>query len=434
MKIMQLTPGTGNFHCGSCIRDLTLTRALRELGHDARLTPLYLPLVADEVPAGVDPERVRFGGINAYLQQKSALFRHTPGFVDRWLDSPWLLRKAAGRADMTDAHQLGEMTYSMLKGEHGHQSKEIRKLAEALSGGDRPDVLCLSNVLLIGMAKQLRDAVGVPIVCTLQGEDTFLDSLPDPWREKSWELIRACCEQVDFFFPVSRYHGDLMRHRLGFSEAKTRVVHNGIDLNEYKDVTYRPDQPAVIGYLARLCPAKGLHTLVDAFIKLRDQRKDMSPRLHAVGAATPGDEPYIREQRDKLARAGLGDEARIEANVDRDQKLSMLASCSVLSVPATYGESFGLYVIEANAVGVPVVQPDHGAFPEVLGQTGGGMLYPVDEPEALTAKLAEVLSDDALRGRLSETGRARVFERFGARVMAEQIVETLETLCPTATR
>ena len=434
MKITQLTPGTGNFHCGACIRDLALTKALRDLGHDAALMPLYLPLIADEVPEGVETEHVHFGGINAYLQHKSALFRHTPRFVDNMFDAPWLLRKAAKRAGMTDAHQLGEMTHSMLKGEHGHQSKEIRKLADALAGEHRPDVLCLSNVLLAGMAKKLKDTLGVPVVCTLQGEDTFIDSLPDPWRERSWELITACCKQVDYFFPVSRYHGDLMRARLDLDPDKISVVHNGIDPAIYIDTPARPADPPVIGYLARLCPAKGLHTLIDAFITLRKEHPDTDCRLHIAGAATPADEPYIAEQRSKLEQAGLSGVVDITPNINQEQKLAMLGSLTVLSVPATYGESFGLYVIEANAMGVPVVQPDHGAFPEVIGETGGGILYALDEPGDLVNKLKAVLNDKTLHEQLSRAGRARVLEHFTASRMASQIADTLETICPAALR
>ena len=434
MKITHLTPGTGNFHCGACIRDLTLTKALRELGHEARLMPMYLPLIADEMPDGVEADRVRFGGINAYLQHKSKLFRHTPKFIDKLFDSPWLLRKAATRAGMTDAHQLGEMTHSMLMGEHGHQHKEIDKLADALSGEHRPDVLCLSNVLLIGMAKRLKDKLGVPLICTLQGEDAFLDDLPDPWDKRCWGLIAEQADHVDHFLPVSQYHGDLMRERLGISADRVTTLHNGIDVSIYIDAPYQPHDPPVIGYLARMCPAKGLHTLVDAYIALRDQGAEPAPRLHIAGAATPADEAYIDEQREKLRKAGVMDGVLITPNVDQQQKMDMLASLTVLSVPATYSESFGLYVIEANAMGVPVVQPEHGAFPEVLELTGGGVLYSIDKPDDLCNKLNAVLYDKELHGRLSAAGRANVHERFSARWMAGRFVDILETICQAATK
>ena len=250
MRLVHLTAGTGSFFCGTCLRDHALVKALRRLGHDALMVPLYLPLVLDDSGSrGESP--LFFGGINVYLQQKSAFFRRTPQWFDKLLDSPALLRQAGRRAGMTNPRELGEMTLSMIKGELGHQAKELDKLVAWLIE-QKPDVVCLSNSLLIGVARRVREELRVPIVCSLQGEDAFLDSLPEPYRERCWQLVRERAADVDRFVAPSRYYNALMQERLRLAPEKIVVIYNGIDLDGFAPATTPPEFPTV-GFLARMC-------------------------------------------------------------------------------------------------------------------------------------------------------------------------------------
>src|SRR5688572_17173986 len=190
MRIVHLTPGTGNFHCGSCHRDNHLMKALRRRGHDVTMVPLYLPLVTDGEAA--NPELPVFaGGINLFLKQKLPFFRKAPRWLQRWLDSPKMLRFAAKRAGMTSARQLGEMTVESFRGVTGTQAEDWQKLIDWIGKTGKPDILSLSNGLLNGLAVAAQKDLGVPVVCSLQGEDTFLDALPEPYRTQSWDLFRA---------------------------------------------------------------------------------------------------------------------------------------------------------------------------------------------------------------------------------------------------
>ena len=432
MRILLLTPGTGNFHCGSCLRDESLVRALRAMGHDASISALYLPLVLDH-REGINGDDVQMGGINMYLQSKSALFRHAPAFVERALNNPSLLRRASNRADMTSPRELGRMTEQMLLGGHGKTAHEIDRLITHLRESDRPDVVLLNNALLMGLAEPLRQALGCAVACTLQGEDTFIDDLPEPWRGRVWQLLRETSAHVDLFLPVSVYHGRLMAERIGLADGRLSVVYNGIETQHYTAQTDAPDPP-VIGYLARLCRTKGLGTLVDAFIAMHRRGIGHDSRLHLVGAATPRDTQYTRGLERRLAEAGLGDRVTIQMNVSFEQKLAALRGMSVLSVPATYGESFGLYVLEANAVGIPAVEPDHAGLSEVIGLTGGGILCRPDDAEALAESLASLLGEEPKRRALGERGRRSVLERFTATRMAESVASALEPICQAATR
>ncbi|MCP3914666.1 MAG: glycosyltransferase family 4 protein [bacterium] len=427
MRITLLTPGTGHFFCGSCLRDSALAQALRERGHDAVIVPLYLPFVL-EGEHTEEPE-VLMGGINMYLQQKLPLLRHTPRWIAAQLDRPGLLRWASGRGNMTDASQLGEMTLSMLRGEEGRQSKELDKLIEWLRGHERPEVILLSNVMLTGLARRLKEAFDVPVACSVQGEEPFLDSLEADLRERAWETLRERAAGVDAFVPVSRWYGDRMRERLQVEPDKVHVVHNGIDVADFMDVARADGDPEpTIGFLARMCAEKGLPTLVDAFIRLRE-RGQIRARLAVCGVVLDPDRKLVEELSAKLDAAGLAGAYEFLPNVDRPRKLDFLRSLDVLSVPATYGESFGLYLLEALAAGVPVVQPRHGAFPEVLAATGGGRLCEPDDPESLAVELEQLLSEPGAARALGAAGRKTVLERFTIQRMARDI----EAVCKRVT-
>ena len=432
MKILLLTPGTGNFHCGSCLHDEVLVRGLRNLGHDAVINALYLPLVLDHKD-GIDGDAVQMGGINMYLQTKSALFRHAPAFVERLLDRPGLLRKAANRADMTSPDELGRMTEQMLLGQHGKTQHEIDRLIQHLRQTEPPDVVLLNNALLLGLAAPIADARGCKVACTLQGEDTFIDGLPDPWRDRVWSLLTECAKRCDAFLPVSTYHSKLMAERLCLPEDKLHVTYNGIETDRYPAQSSTPDPP-VIGYLARLCETKGLGDLVGAYLLLHKRSQLGDTRLHLIGAATPKDAQYAQTQHQRLTDAGLADRVTIQQNVSFDEKVAALQGMSVLSVPATYGESFGLYVLEANACGVPAVEPDHAGLAEVIEQTGGGILYKPGDPSSLAEALASLLADEARRKALGATGQVSVLERFSTSNMSESVASILETTCKATLR
>lgn len=419
MRIVHLTAGTGSYFCGTCMRDHALVSGLKRLGHDVLIVPMYLPPVLEEGSGDDTSCPIFFGGINVYLQQKSWLFRHTPGWLDKLFDGPGLLRWAAGRSHMTSPKDLGEITLSMLAGDDGKQRKEVRKLARWLADRGPWDVLSISNALLMGVVPHLRLALQPKaVVCTLQGEDSFLDSLQEPWRAQAWAGVGKLLATADVVVPVSRFYGEVMARRLQNVHPQVEPVHNGIDLDGYGPADEPPTVPT-LGYLARLHPVKGLGTLVDAFIALAKRPHMKELRLKVGGSATAEDEKYVDAQRAKLAAAGLEGRAEFHANLSKAEKQDFLRSLSVLSVPATYGEAFGLYVIEALACGVPVVLPRSGAFPELVEATAGGLIAEGDDALSLADAIDRLLADPIHARLMGGHGRKVVLDRFTADAMAE---------------
>lgn len=423
MKLLHLTPGTGNFHCGSCLRDNALVKALRLRGHDAIMSPLYLPLVTDREAASPG-QPIRVGGISLYCQQKMPWFHRMPSFVHRWLNRPGLLKFAAKGMGMTSAKLLGEMTVGSLKGRDGRQWGEWHKLINWIKDEAKPDVVSLSNSLLSGLAPALRDEVGVPVLCSLQGEDSFLDTLVDPWRSEAWQAMRENAQAVTTFIAPSVFYQQLMAERLGVAEEKIAVVPNGLDLTPFPIADADPNFPT-IGYFARMIHGKGLTTLVDAFIELISRKSIPRVRLRIGGAFTPTDEKYVRGLQVKLAAAGCAERVTWHPNLSYQEKLRFLSELSVFSVPATYGEAFGLYVVEALGSGVPVVQPDHGAFSEIIERTGGGVLCRPDDAGSLADELEALLLDEEKRDQLANRGLNSARSAFTAAKMAERFDEVM---------
>jgi glycosyltransferase involved in cell wall biosynthesis len=427
MRIIQITPGAGgDFLCDNCLRDNALVLELRRLGHDAIMVPLYLPMAAD----GPDASRgtpIFFGGINVYLQQKSALFRRTPRWLDRRLDSPRLLRWVARRAGMTRPEDLGEPTLSMLRGEEGRQVKELDRLVAWLSEEERPDIVCLSNALLAGLIRRIKQALRVPVVSMLQDEDAFLDSLPEPYRAEAWRTVAERVAEADAFIAVSGYYRDVMCRRLGLAADRVRTVHIGLDASGYSPADAAP-QPPVIGYIGQLSRGRGLDTLVNAFLILRDDEKFRGLRLRAAGGVLPGDQDFVAALRRRLAEGGAADDAEFLPGLDRAGRQQFLRSLTALSVPARQPEAFGLFVLEALASGVPVVLTRVGAYPELVEATGGGVLVGPDDAAALAAALRDLLArpDDARA--IGRRGREAVLDRFSIKRMASAMLNVYEAV------
>lgn len=435
MRVLQLTPGTGSFHCGSCLRDNALIKALRVRGHDALLVPLYLPLVTDADEA--NPEQaVRVGGVGLYLQHKFPFYQKLPKFVHRWMNNPGVLRWASGKLGMTSARDLGEMTVGSLQGEKGNQWPVWNELIDWICTSANADVICLSNALLIGLAPALSRRTGKPIVCALQGEDAFVDTLIEPYRTQAWSLLRENAKHVARFIAPSQFYADVMREKLDVPASAMQVVYNGINFETFLPVR-PPEQPAglAIGYLARMIHGKGLTTLVDAFITLAKRKSVPGLRLRIAGAKTDSDEKYIAGLKQKLKDAGLQDRASWEPNLTFENKVQFLHELSVFCVPATYGEAFGLYVAEAQGCGIPVVQPRHGAFPEILEITKGGVLCVPDDSDSLALALEDILRDDARRHELGAAAKVNARAHFSAARMAGDFEKVLvEVAAANATK
>jgi glycosyltransferase involved in cell wall biosynthesis len=426
MHIVQITPGAGGMYCGNCFRDNALVAELRKQGHTTDMIPLYLPMtLEDEDQSAGTP--IFFSGINVYLEQKMPLLKYMPEWLHSALESPSLLKLAAGKAAKTRPADLGDITISMLKGEDGKQARELAKLISFLERSKDTHLISLSNALLVGMARRLKKHLKVPVVCMLQGEDSFLDSLPESHRKKAWDTVSERAQDVDLFIAPSHYFGELMTRRLSLPATKVKVIHNGIDSAGYKAAA-EPPKPPVLGYFARMCREKGVHLVIETFIEVKKRHRVPHLKLHIGGGMGPRDEAFVNELKARLQQESLLADVLFFPNLDKAQKQRFFQNISVFCVPALYGEAFGLYLLEAWAAGVPAVQPPVASFPELIKNTGAGVIAKSASHLHLADKVEDLLLEEPLRRELGARGRKAVEAEFSASTMTRHMIDAFESL------
>jgi len=431
VRICHLVPGSGGtFYCQNCLRDYALVRALRREGHDVTLLPLYLPPFGDDAQTD-NKAPVFFGGINVYLQQRFGVFRRTPRWIDRLFDAPWMLKIAAAMEGSTSAANLGPMTLSMLAGRNGRQKKEVDRLVTWIERHKKPDVIHVSNALLLGLAPELKGALDVPIVCSLQDEEPWVGAMPAPYNRLCWEAVAGHAKHVDAFIATSRWYADRMSDRIKVAREGIAVVYLGVETDQFVPADLRVAPPA-IGFLSRLTEAQGFGILVDAFIELKQDPALKDLRLRATGGCTTADRPFVDAVRAKLRRHGLEDSVDFLSEFQRAGRNEFLRTVSVLSIPVPQGEAFGIQLVEAMACGVPVVQPRVGAYPEIIEATGGGILYDPDSSGGLVEALRSLLRDPEHAQALGRRGRAAVLERFAIDRVARDMLNVYARVLDSA--
>jgi glycosyltransferase involved in cell wall biosynthesis len=431
VKIIYIASGAANMYCGSCMHDNALAAAMKAAGQDVSLFPLYTPMRLDEESVG--ERQIFYGGIQAYLMQK-----YPRPFFGRDL----LLRVAGSQSILrlmphfdigsaVDPVANAQLTVSMLRGEHGNQRELLQELVQWIKSNYQPDVIHVTNALLIGVVREFRRSLQVPITCGLHGEDIFLEGMPQPYQDEALSIIRERAQDVDRFLAISAYYREMFSKWVGLDRSKIDVVWPGIALNDYREITgkSRTPLPLTIGFLARFVPEKGLHLLVDAFIRL--YRSGEFPDLHlmAGGYVSRAYKTYMDGIRKKIKDNHLEDRIQLLGTLERAEKLDFFKRIDVFSVPAPYREPKGISILEALASGVPVVQPDHGAYPEWVHATQGGLLHRPNDSVDLAEKLATLLRDLDLRKQLGAQGRQNIFEKFSSERMAAATLDVFQQLC-----
>ena len=330
------------------------------------------------------------------------------------------LRFAARMAGSTDPQGLEDMTISMLLGEQGEQKDELDKLIDWIEDHCQADVIHLSNALLLGLVKRIKERLDVMVVCSLQDEDEWVDAMEERFRSKTWHLMSERAEDVDLFISVSEYYATKMKSVLKIPDSKLITQHITIDPKDYADTTGRPLN---IGYISRMCETNGLEILVEAFILLRKDPKWSDVNLVITGGSTGADDDFIKRIKKKIKNAGLQEAVDFHKDFVQEGRTEFFSKVALLSVPASEGTAFGLFLLESMASGVPVVQPSIGAFPEIIEKAGGGVVYNDNTPECLANALSGLLSDPEHLSVLSRKGRAGVSEEFSIHNQTREIIE-----------
>jgi len=250
----------------------------------------------------------------------------------------------------------------------------------------------------------MRRRAGAAVVCLLQDEDVWLDALPPTLRsEAETELARRAAD-ADRLIAITRTYADRISRRLALPANRVAVVPPVIQPPPGPPAPL-PDRPPVLGYYARLIADRGLDDA--AWRLLRHEPGLAALRLRLGAGAAASDRPHLR----RLLRSFTAAERAgsiVETDHDHARRWEFYRAISVLSTPARVEDGGGLQSLEAMALGMPVVQPDRGAFGEIVRQTGGGLVYFPQTPEALAAALAPLLWEPERLRELGRIGRAAV--------------------------
>lgn len=427
IKIVNIVPGFGGtFYCGNCLRDSGHTKSLIKQGHDAMMLPIYLPLTMEH---GIEEDKnpIFYGAVNIYLKQNFKIFRKMPHWLENFFNSSSILRYAAKKAGSTRTEGLEEMTISMLKGKDGNQNIELQELIDFLKIHEKPDIVHLSNALLMGLAKQIREQLKVPVVCSLQDEDVWVDAMNDYYRPKVWDLMSKKAEDIDAFISVSDYYANEMKNKMRIPDSKMHIVPIGIDSSLYR-YSKPTSKPQVIGYISRMYEEHGFGLLVDAFIQLKSNTEYKDVQLKLSGGYTGDDKKFIKQQIKKLKKSGILDDVEFIDDYQPENRFSFFNKLTLLTVPVLKGEAFGVYQLESLACGVPLVQPNLGAFPEIINETKGGIIYGPNTADELSEAWTKVLSNPELIDEMSKTGHKNVLEKYNIDMVSERILSIYKSL------
>ena len=430
MNIIQIIPGSGgSFYCGNCLRDSKYVDALRNQGHQVVKIPMYLPLFSDEHDITDIP--IFYGAISTYLKQVYPVFRKMPDWFEKLLNSKPMMKMAASMAGSTRAKGLEDMTISMLLGEQGEQKEELDKMVNWIAEHCKPDIIHISNALLLGLAKRLKEKTEVPVLCSLQDEDVWVDAMQPKFQQKIWDLMHERAEDVDALVAVSNFFAETMKKQMNLPAEKVHTFYLGVDASDYHYISTK-EKPRNVGYISRMCHENGFDIVVDAFIALKKLAGYEDVKLIATGGSTGDDAKYIKEQKQKIKENNLENSFDILPEFEGDTRHDFFKKVSLISVPVRIGEAFGMYLLESMASGVPVVQPALGAFPEIIELSGGGVTYMPNSPEKLCETWIDLLNNPEKLEKLSINGHEGTKKKFNIHNHAAEIIglyERLRTSC-----
>lgn len=415
MKIAYIVPGTGGaFYCENCIRDCAMIAGLRELGHEVAAVPMYLPLIHEE-NVDLGDTAPFFGAVRTWLQYHVPLLKVVPSRLLRMLDSPSMLAFAASKAATTRAAGHEGMTIAMLKGLEGPLAGEFERMVRWIRTEVKPDVVFLSNAFLLGVAQAFKSLSRVPVVCLVQDEHTWVDAGAPDRQSITWAEIAGQSRHADALLSFSTWYADHVGKCAGLALGNVTTIPFGVDFRRY---TRAPKSARHIGFLSRLCRDLGLRVIADAYAIIQSGSSGERD-LKLCGG-------YTRDDHDEVTRVLAGSRAGWAAEVvpefGRHARARFLSGLAVLAVPSPIEIALGTFLFESLAAGVPVVQPDHGGFSEVIRETEGGLLYSPNTSEALADALERLLKDDSLRRKCSKKGRAAIADKFNHLKMAESAV------------
>ena len=424
MKILFIVPGSGDaFYCGNCFRDNLQANALRKAGHEVIIMPLYLPF---KYPSFKADTPLFFPATTFFAAQRFFNNGGMPRWLGRLLESKHLLRIASSFSGTTSADGLEDITLSMIFGGGVAFAELVTPMLDWIEHHEKPDIIHLSTTLLIGVAKAIKQRINIPIVCSLQDEEIWIDSMIEAFLQAAWKGITDNISYIDRFVTTSEFYKKVITTRIP-QITDVDVVYPGVDVSKYASNQF-PAEP-VIGFFYRMNRENGLDILAEAFVKLKKRGTVENLKLKVAGGYTAKDKRFLRKVK-KILRPYMAD-VDLCSTYDPGHHADFYKQITIISVPVTFDEGVGLYLCEAFAAGRPAVEPATGSFPEITGEAG--IVYSPNDSDALADAIEKLLTDETLFRCCSGKAVELSQTRYNDGVMAEKLVRNYEFLHDTMT-
>jgi len=307
--------------------------------------------------------------------------------------------------------------------------RAFREVAARLRAGTHYDIIhdvqCLGYGIL-GIRK-----LGIPVVTTVHHPLTVDRRASFRRDETLREAIGTMsfypvgmqgfvARRLDGLFTSSTVSAREIRRDFHVSPERIRMVANGVDTELFRaapGAKRNADEILCVGRASD--PNKGIEDLIEAL-----------PHLpHPLRLTLVDDNHPNHPARKRAQRLGCADRLQITGRIDTDELVRRYQRASLVVVPSRY-EGFGLAAVEAMACGTPVVACAAGALTEVVGEVGGGVLVPPNQPRALASAIADLMARPETRTMLGKRGSIRVKEAYAwprvARVTADAYVQFIE--------
>lgn len=414
ITVLFIVPGSGDlFYCGNCIRDNLYANALRKSEHNVIIMPLYLPLTFNTFKADTPlffPATSYFTALKFFRKSK------IPRFLERLLNSRFMLRMAASFSGSTSPKGLEEMTFSMISGEGNAFNNQMEVLIDWIKNHETPDVIHLSSSLLMGVAKTIKQQLSIPIVCSLQDEEVWIDQMAENDSHQAWNAIRENMHAIDRFVTTSQFYKNTIAARIP-QLTDIDVIYPGIDIAKYA-ITQYPENP-VVGFFYRMNQLNGLDVLADAFVFLKNENRIPNLKLKIGGGYSSADNRFVKKVRKKLST--YWDDVDWIDTYNLDEHAGFYRDISVICVPITFDEGVGIYLCEAFAAGRPAVEPNTGSFDEIVADAG--VLYSPNTAIELAEALEKLLTNNELLNQCRENAKHLSETRYSDKVAAEKLID-----------
>jgi len=278
------------------------------------------------------------------------------------------------------------MTLSMIKGDDANFAKQTDKIIEWITHHDTPDIIHLSSSLLIGIAKAIKIHINIPVVCSLQDEEVWIESLENRYVQEAWASIGQNVKYVNRFLASSQFYKSKALGKIP-DIKEIEVVYPGVPVKKYASSHY-PEEPT-IGFFYHMNSVNGLHILAEAFVNVKKKKSVERLRLHIGGGFTTADRKFLKKIHQILYP--YQDCVAWHHAYTLDEHTKFYSGISAICVPITFEEAAGLYLCEAFAAGRPAIEPDTGSFAEIVAN--GGILYSPNTPDALTNAIEKLFAD-----------------------------------------